>query len=128
MPTLSVTQKRHCRCGMRLMELCKCYMPHAFVVFTEQMEHKQAEEMAMPLGKKRVLPDWMVGAGKRVGVGVKKKKKVPPKVVAAPVKVTRTVMTKSATKTKAKTKRNLSRLSLRHGSFISVLQSVDLSK
>lgn len=31
----------------------------------------KGETMAMPLGKRRVLPDWMVGAGSRVGIGAK---------------------------------------------------------
>jgi len=59
----------------------------------------------MPLGKKRVLPDWMVGAGKRVGVGEKKKE--PAAVVEAPKPVKARVSHKAAaprstTKTKAK--------------------------
>jgi len=58
-------------------------------------------EVAMPLGKKRILPDWMIGAGKRVGVGQKKKQTIV--AVAAPVKVTtRITAPKSAAKTKAK--------------------------
>jgi hypothetical protein len=31
----------------------------------------KGETMAMPLGKRRALPDWMVGAGSRVGIGAK---------------------------------------------------------
>jgi len=59
------------------------------------------EEMAVPLGKKRVLPEWMIGAGKRVGVGQKtKQKKV---AAAAPVKApARAAAPKSAAKTKTK--------------------------
>lgn len=64
------------------------------------MADAKAEEMALPLGKKRTLPEWMLGAGKRVGVGRKPKQK---KTAAAPAKVTtRTVAPKPATKTKAK--------------------------
>lgn len=66
-----------------------------------QMVDEKAEEMAMPLGKKRILPEWMVGAGKRIGVGQKKKQTAVAAV--APVKVTaRATAPKSATKTKAK--------------------------
>jgi len=64
------------------------------------MADEKAEDMAMPLGKKRILPEWMVGAGKRVGVGQKKKQTA----VAAPppVKTVRATAPKSATKAKAK--------------------------
>jgi len=66
------------------------------------MADAKAEEMAMPLGKKRVLPDWMIGAGKRVGVGQKTKQKKAP-AAAVPVKApARTVAPKSAAKTKPK--------------------------
>jgi len=66
-----------------------------------QMAHTKAEEMALPLGKKRILPDWMIGAGKRVGVSQKTKQKKAP--VAAPVKITaKAVAPKSAAKTKTK--------------------------
>ena len=60
----------------------------------------------MPLGKKRVLPDWMIGAGKRVGVGSEKKKESAVVVeVRRPVKVKvshKATAPRSATKTKAK--------------------------
>ena len=66
-----------------------------------QVADEKAEEMALPLGKKRILPEWMVGAGKRVGVGQKKKQTAVAAV--APVKATaRATAPKSATKTKAK--------------------------
>jgi len=66
-----------------------------------QVADDKDEDMAMPLGKKRLLPDWMVGAGKRVGVGQKKKAVVAE--VPAPVKVTaRAAAPKSAAKAKAK--------------------------
>ena len=67
------------------------------------MSDNKAIEMAMPLGKHRILPDWMIGAGKRVGVGQKKKKKPAPEVVVPPVKTTtRVVAPKSTTKAKPK--------------------------
>jgi len=60
----------------------------------------------MPLGKQRVLPDWMIGAGKRVGVGEKKKKKKEPRAVvevSPPVKVShRATAPRSTTKTRAR--------------------------
>ena len=67
------------------------------------MEDAKAEEMAMPLGKSRILPDWMIGAGKRVGVGQKTKQKKAAAVTAAPAKAAaKAVAPKSAAKTKAK--------------------------
>jgi len=60
----------------------------------------------MPLGKKRVFPDWMIGAGKRVGVGEKKKKKKETPVVievSPPSKVShRVAAPRSTTKIRAK--------------------------
>jgi len=57
----------------------------------------------MPLGKKRVLPDWMVGARRHVVTIVQKKKPAKMKPVESPVKVTaRTTAPKSAAKTKTK--------------------------
>jgi len=74
----------------------------SYAALTQEADNK-AEEIALPLGKQRILPDWMVGAGKRVGVGQKKKKEQRPVIVDVPVKVkARVTAPKSATKTKAK--------------------------
>ena len=72
------------------------------------MVDSNADEMALPLGKRRTLPEWMIGAGKRVGVGQKKKE--PVTTQEAPLKVVakttaRAVTPKSTAKTKTKAKR-----------------------
>lgn len=38
----------------------------------------KVETMALPLGKTRILPDWMVGAANRVGFGTQKPVKSKP--------------------------------------------------
>jgi hypothetical protein len=40
--------------------------------------------MTMPLGKRRFLPDWMLGAGGRVGIGSQKVVKSKPTPVSKP--------------------------------------------